>query len=106
MLSIKEYAESLNTLKSLKNEFEGDLGQTKQELLDTNEELKQKKEELIGASEKVKQLERIEKGIVEELAFDQKLKQFGYLYQSELKESDIKKFHLWAILLNLKHTDR
>ena len=98
----KEYAESLNNLKSLKNEFEGHLGQTKQELLDTNEELKQKKEELTGASEKVKQLERIEKGIVEELAFDQKLKQFGYLYQSELKESDIKKIPVVGEVVKLE----
>lgn len=87
----KEYAESLDTLKSLKNEFEGYLEESRTELLDVNEELELKKKNLEGANEKVEQLGRIERGIVEELAFNQKLKEFGYLHQSELKESDIKK---------------
>lgn len=81
----------LESLRELKNEFEGYLEQTKEELSEKNKELDGKKEKLEGASEKVEQLKRIETGIIQELEFDKQLKQFSFNYQSELKESDIKK---------------
>lgn len=93
-LTLPEYKESmreLESLRELKNEFEGYLEQTKEELSEKNKELDEKKEKLEGASEKVEQLKRIETGIIQELEFDKQLKQFSFNYQSELKESDIKK---------------
>lgn len=93
-LTLPEYKESMKELESvreLKNEFEGYLEQTKEELSEKIKELDEKKEKLEGANEKVEQLKRIETGIIQELAFDKRLKQFSFNYQSELKESDIKK---------------
>lgn len=93
-LTLPEYKESMRELESvreLKNEFEGYLEQTKEELSEKIKELDEKKEKLEGANEKVEQLKRIETGIIQELAFDKQLKQFSFNYQSELKESDIKK---------------
>ncbi len=93
-LTLPEYKESMRELESvreLKNEFEDYLEQTKEELSEKIKELDEKKEKLEGANEKIEQLKRIETGIIQELAFDKQLKQFGFNYQSELKESDIKK---------------
>ena len=93
-LTLPEYKKSMRELESvreLKNEFDGYLEQTKEELSEKIKELDEKKEKLEGASEKVEQLKRIETGIIQELEFDKQLKQFSFNYQSELKESDIKK---------------
>lgn len=98
----KEYADSLETLRSQKNELKIHLEQTKTELLDKIEELEQKKEKLNHVNEKVEQLERIEKGIVQELGFDKKLKEFGFVYQSELKESEIKKIPMMGEVVRLE----
>ena len=73
------------------DEFERNARTAEEELSEKIKELDEKKEKLEGANEKVEQLKRIETGIIQELAFDKQLKQFSFNYQSELKESDIKK---------------
>lgn len=98
----KTYAKELETLKSEKNAvkndlsgIKGELEQSKEELLAITKKIDFKKSALEGADRITRGLEekskRLEEGIARELAFDKKLKQFGFLYQSELKDSDIKK---------------
>ncbi|MTK19714.1 hypothetical protein GMA28_13605 [Turicibacter sanguinis] len=71
------------------NEIKGELEQVRSEFLVTEKEFKKK-------DRKVKDLEVksqiLEEGIARGLSFDEKLKQFGFLYQSELKSEEIKKF--------------
>lgn len=92
----KEYAESLETLRSEKNTVKNDLNEIKGELEQVRSEFLVTEKEFKKKDRKVKDLEVksqiLEEGIARGLSFDEKLKQFGFLYQSELKSEDIKKF--------------
>lgn len=90
-LSLPEYKETMREierLKEAKNEVKNDLQRARGEFFETEQEVKKKKHKVIDLENKAKVLE---KGIVQELEFDNKLKEYGYLYQSELKDSDVKK---------------
>lgn len=84
----KTYAKELERLKEAKNEVKNNLQKKIGEFFETEQEVKKKKHKVIDLENKAKVLE---KGIVQELEFDNKLKEYGYLYQSELKDSDVKK---------------
>ena len=92
----KEYAKSLETLRSEKNTVKNDLNEIKGELEQVRSEFLVTEKEFKKKDRKVKDLEVksqiLEEGIARGLSFDEKLKQFGFLYQSELKSEEIKKF--------------
>lgn len=92
----KEYSESLETLRSEKNTVENDLSEIKCELEQVKSEFSVTEKEFKKKNRKVKDLEVktqiLEEGIARELSFDKKLKQFGFLYQSDLNPRDIKKY--------------
>ena len=92
----KEYAESLETLRSEKNTVKNDLNEIKGELEQVRSEFLVTEKEFKKKDRKVKDLEVksqiLEEGIARGLSFDEKLRQFGFLYQSDLKSEEIKKF--------------
>lgn len=92
----KLYAKELETLKREKNTVENDLSEIKCELEQVKSEFSVTEKEFKKKNRKVKDLEVktqiLEEGIARELSFDKKLKQFGFLYQSDLNPGDIKKY--------------
>lgn len=92
----KIYAEELETLKREKNTVKNDLSNIKGELEQVKSEFLVTEKEFKKKNRKVKDLEVktqiLEEGISRELSLDKKLKQFGFLYQSDLKPGDIKKY--------------
>lgn len=92
----KTYAKELETLRSEKNEVKSDLDVMKGELEQVRSEFSVTEKEFKKKDRKVKDLEFrtqiLEEGIAKELSFDKKLKQFGFLYQSDLQPGDIKKY--------------
>lgn len=92
----KIYAKELETLKREKNTVKNDLSNIKGELEQVKSEFLVTEKEFKKKNRKVKDLEVktqiLEEGISRELSLDKKLKQFGFLYQSDLKPGDIKKY--------------
>lgn len=102
----KEYAESLETLRSEKNTVKNDLNEIKGELEQVRSEFLVTEKEFKKKDRKVKDLEVksqiLEEGIARGLSLDEKLKQFGFLYQSELKAEEIKKIPVVGEVVKLE----
>ncbi len=102
----KTYAKELETLRSKKNEVKHDLKEVQDKLEEVRGEYLAIERDFKGKKRKIKDLEfktqTLEEGFVKELEFDNKLKEFGYLYQSDLKDSDIKRIPMVGEVVKLE----